>query len=171
MTPDYTALLASARAWAIVGGAADDAEDVAQDAVIRLWRRAEAGAAWGSAGELYAYLHRTVRSVLVDRARHGQAACRAGVVASLDWRTQGGQGEPLGALLRGGDAEADALTRAELTEALARLRAMGPRGRACLLDAAGYDAREVAGAMGAKRRTVYAWAAWARAELRREEKG
>lgn len=157
MTTDtYTPMLVSARVWALTHGCApDDADDVAQDAVIRLWRRERAGVAWPAPAARYGYLHRCVRSVLIDRSR----AAGAGV-ALLPLRAATGQS---------GSTEQAALARIALRETRVALARLGRNGQAVTLRAAGYTPREIAARLGLRPRTAYAAIAAGRVALREDQ--
>lgn len=143
LTSDYAALTRSARIWAARYGAAEDSEDVAQEALIKLWRREAAGATWATPAMLYRYLHLCVRTVIIDTVRTAQTQRRPPVVG------------PPSPHLIGGNAEHDALACLELSEALAALRTMGRRGRATLLVAMGMRPEEVGPMVGLAPRSVY----------------
>ncbi len=164
MHDDYAEPLRAARVWALIGGAGDDADDVASEAVTRLWRRDAAWPAWPAPAARYAYLHRAVQTILIDRARADRAMCRAAETVSLTWQPAGQK--PLAERVAGGDAEAEALGRLALAEALAALGRLGRDGRAVAMHAAGYTPREIAAALGLRPRTAYAALAAGRAALR-----
>jgi DNA-directed RNA polymerase specialized sigma24 family protein len=163
---DWGALAKSARIWAASKGAAtDDIEDVAQDALLKLWRRAQAGAAWPNEAALYRFLHLCVRSVLADAGRRRNSAVGALLwAASLEAETD--DDGPIAQRLPGGDAERDGLARAELDAALLALAGLGRPGRAVALSASGLDVREIAPLLSVAPRTVYAELATGRAALR-----
>ncbi len=164
MHDDYAELLRAGRGWAILGGAGDDADDVASEAVTRLWRRDAAGAVWPAPAARFAYLHRAVQTILIDRARAAQAQCRGG---ALSLSREPAAGRSLAErVVAGGDAEAEAIGRIALAETLAALGRLGRDGRAVAMHAAGYTPREIARALGLRPRTAYAALAAGRAALR-----
>lgn len=70
MTLDYAALSTNARLWARQHGATPATEDdVAQEALIKLWRAEQRGIVWPTDADLYAYLKRCVLSALYDSHR------------------------------------------------------------------------------------------------------
>lgn len=153
---DYAALTKSARIWAHRYGAGEDTEDIAQEALLKLWRAAERGATWDADALLYRYLHQCVRTTMIDAVRAAQARRRPVVVGPPDAR------------LVGGNTEADALTRLELGAVLEALAQMGRRGRTTLLVMAGLSAREAAPLVGISPRSASQDLYLAREALRQE---
>lgn len=153
----YDEISRAALGWALHHGAGQDAEDVAQDAVLRLWRREQAGAVWVAPAARFDYLHQCVRSVLVDRSRSWAARLAA---ASAPLTNQASAA-----------AELHALERLELRETLDALGAMGARGACVLLHAQGYEVKEISRALRIKERTVYSNLYAGRAALRPSERG
>jgi DNA-directed RNA polymerase specialized sigma24 family protein len=155
---DWPALRRSAVLWAAHHGAGDDSEDVAQEALMRLWRAPNAypGAA------AFAAVHRAVRWVLRD---HRKRATARWTYLSLSMPISE-SGVTLGDALPGGDAETEAHDALDLRDVLAALAGMGRRGRIAALVAAGYSGAEAAARVGVTRRVMYHDLYRAREEIR-----
>ena len=160
MHDDYADLLRSARLWALSGGAGDDADDVASEAVTRLWRADAGGATWPNAAARYGYTRRAVATILIDQRRAAAAQCRD-AAATVSLSRPGPDGRPLAARVA---APGDQLAgRLDLAEALA---ALGRNGRAVALQARGYPPAETGARLGLARRTTSAALVAGRAALR-----
>ena len=147
MPVDWAYLIRCARMHAANRGVnPHDAEDVAQEAVIKVWKALQ--------GEIderaqYTYLRLAVQSVIVDRARAEEARRRR----NQDW------------VILISRREASTELRAELHDTIGTLAQMGKIGRACLLSASGYSAREIGELLGVPGRTADSWTRRARGML------
>ena len=145
---DWAYLIRCARMHAATRGInPNDAEDVAQEAVIKVWRALKEDQLDERAQ--YTYLHLTVLSVIIDRARVEDARRRH----NRDW-----------AILIS-RREASTEVCAELNDAICTLAQMGEIGRACLLSASGYSAREIGELLQVPGRTADSWVRRARGLL------
>jgi RNA polymerase sigma factor (sigma-70 family) len=133
------------RALYFVTGDADDAEDVVQDAFVRLWER------WGELGhvdDLTAYLFRTAMNGFRMRLRRAKVAARHAVSPSVD---------------------PDAFYEIELREDTRRLLASLPlqqRAALVLTEIFGYDSALAAEILGVRPSTIRVWAHRGRTTLR-----
>ena len=148
MPVDWAYLIRCARMHAANRGVnPHDAEDVAQEAVIKVWRALKEDQLDERAQ--YTYLRLAVLSVIIDRARAERARCRR----NRDW-----------AILIS-RREASTELQAELHDTIGTLAQMGEIGRACLLSASGYSAREIGEMLSVPGRTADSWTRRARGML------
>ena len=132
----------------IVTGSLQEAEDIAQEAFIRVWERWSSVAAMDSPA---GYLHRTAMNVFRNRYRRTRLALRKAV----------GVAPPV-------DAFGAVDDRVTVSNALARLT---PKQRAAvvLTDLLGYSAEEAAEMLGVRGSTVRSLSSTARASMRNAE--
>lgn len=136
------------RALWLVTGNRHEAEEIMQDAFLRLWERWDRVAAMA---DPTGYLYRTGMNVFRSRARRARVAIRRTLHAS---------------------DQADPLTRVEERDELTRhLFTLTPRQRAAivLVDALGFTSAEAASAMSVRPPTVRVLLSRARANLRNVE--
>jgi RNA polymerase sigma-70 factor (ECF subfamily) len=133
------------KALCVITGSRDEAEDIAQEAFVKVWER------WPSVGALQdptGYLHRTAMNVFRDRYRRAALGLKRVVRLS---------------------PPPDAFARIEAREAAAQMLAsLTPRQRAAIVltEALGYSAEEAGELLGIKGSTVRALNFQARAALK-----
>jgi RNA polymerase sigma factor (sigma-70 family) len=132
----------------IVTGSLPEAEDIAQEAFLRVWER------WSSVSAMDSpagYLHRTAMNVFRNRYRRARLAVRKAV----------GAAPPI-------DAFGEVDNRVTVSNALATLT---PKQRAAIVltDLMGYRAEEAAQMLGVRGSTVRSLSSTARAAMRNAE--
>jgi RNA polymerase sigma-70 factor (ECF subfamily) len=134
------------RALFAITGSRAEAEDIAQDAFLRVWER------WDRVGSLddpAGYLHRTAMNVFRDRRRRLVLSLKRAVHPSPDWN------------------EYDAVEARSVAASV--LGSLPPRQRAALVltEGLGYSAEEAGRMLGIKGSTVRALHHQARSSMRR----